>query len=196
MWQLTSKPHINSSLSLLSPARLWNNAMTSRAVMSFIKIFPDRCSGKSAIARERWFTGCCPHWQLRDRETIDFLFLSFPLWLAPGRLPVQVGGGGGCSGGSRCGETLINGEEGKTRPRQGYGLETSACAQHELIYTFVKPAQTERLFTFSQAADFCSKDRNPALLIWTLEEFKQKVWMTSNQSSEKTKRWLKSRLNQ
>lgn len=70
-----------------------------------------------------------------------------------------------CSGASRCRETLINGEEGKTRPRQGYGLETSACAQRELIYTFVKPAQTERLFTFSQPADFCSKDRNPALLI-------------------------------
>lgn len=32
------------------PAHLWNDAMTSRAVMSFIKIFPDRCSGKPAVA--------------------------------------------------------------------------------------------------------------------------------------------------
>lgn len=71
-----SKPQINSSPLFPSPTHPWNDAMTSRAVMSFIKIFPDRCSGKSAAARERWFTRCCLRWQLRDRETIDFLFLS------------------------------------------------------------------------------------------------------------------------
>lgn len=48
-----SKPQINSSPLFPSPAHLWNDAMTSRAVMSFIKIFPDRCSGKSAVAQER-----------------------------------------------------------------------------------------------------------------------------------------------
>lgn len=72
--------------------------------------------------------------------------------MAPG-----AGGGGGAEG-SRCRETLINGEEGQTRPRQGYGLENSACVQRELIYTCVKAAQAERLFTFSRAADFCSND--------------------------------------
>lgn len=88
------------------------------------------------------------------------IFFSFLPLIGPQLVPGAGGGGG--AGGSLCQETLINGEEGRTRPRQGYGLENSVCVQYELIYIFVKAVQAERLFTFSQAADFCSRDRNQA----------------------------------
>lgn len=88
------------------------------------------------------------------------IFFSFLPVIGPRLVPTAGGGGG--AGGCLCQETLINGEEGRTRPRQGYGLEKSVCVQYELRYIFVKAAQPQRLFTFSQAAELCSRARNQA----------------------------------
>lgn len=170
MCGLTRQPQINSSLVFPSPARLWNHTMTSHAVMSFIKIFPDRCPGKSATAREQWFTGCCLRWQLRDRETIDFLFLSF----LPGRFPV----------GSRyrwrwdtfVGRHWLTGRKG----RQGLGKDTAlrtACVYS--VSSYIHLWNQRRLFTFPQA-DFCSRDRAQAFELRknsgkpNIQQFKQR----------------------
>lgn len=69
------------------------------------------------------------------------IFFSFLFPLAVSRSAPGTGGGGVAEGRHLCRETLINREEGQTRPRQGYGLENSLCVQRELIYTFVRPAQ-------------------------------------------------------
>lgn len=180
MWRLTRQPQINLSLVFPSPARLWNQTMTSHAVMSFIKIFPDRCSGKSAIARVQWFTGCCLHWQLRDRETIDFLFLSFP----SGRLPVQV-------------EVVL--QRGDTfvgrhwlmgrKDRRGLGKDTAlrtACVYG--VSSYIHLWNQRRLFTFPQA-DFWSRDRAQAGSHLNFGII-QANWISNNSNNEKTKRRL------
>lgn len=101
---------------------------------------------------------------MRDRESIDFLFLSpsdRPSVGSPGA--GGGGGGGGGAGGRRCQETLINGEEG--RPDEGLAKDTAlriACVYSMSSYIFGKAARAGRLFTFSQAAGFYSRDRNLA----------------------------------
>lgn len=129
-WHLLSDTQINKRLRSSFPSFHLPlpspDAMTSHAVMSFLKIFSNRCPNQSAIARELWFTCCCLPCHSIDRETIDFLFLRRTG--APGLLPAQVEVVGRM-GWFRFQETLINWEEGQTRPHQGYSLDSSVCVR-------------------------------------------------------------------
>lgn len=120
------------------------NAMTSHAVMSFLKIFLDRCPNQSAIACELWFPCCCLACQWKDRGTIDFLFL----WQVRAQTGCLCRWGRG--GGRRHWLT-------ERKDRQGLTRDTALraeCVYSMLSHTWVKPVQAEGVFTFSQVGDF------------------------------------------